>query len=336
MGDRMNSMISKITLLSFSLLMTAGCGRPSKLPVSDSSLLTNGKTIGYDVLKTQIFQPKCISCHSNFATYSGLMASGVVIPRNPTGSLLHSKCASGQMPKGGSPLSAEEVTAIYEWISAGAVEFSTTPVAGPIPAPAPAPPAPAPGSISPTYAWINANVFVQRCVICHQGAGAPAGYDLSSFQSVGAGGRVMPGNPGASVLYQRINNNSMPPGGPALTAEVKQAIATWIQNGALNDAPLGGVTPPPPLPPLEPKFASLMANVFGPRCVGCHGSVNPRAGINLSTYAAVLRRVRPGDANGSDLYRVIDSNDMPASGGPLSFVQKENLRQWINGGALNN
>lgn len=334
------------TWIVFTLLILTACGRPSKLPENSDALSAGGSAPGFDILLQKIFQPKCVACHASFATHGGIMSA--VVAGNPDASVLYTKVATGQMPKNGTPLSSSEVTAIFDWISAGAPAVTAN---NPTPGSSGGSPvlgggaggtAPAPTAISPTFAWIQANVLTPRCVICHRGAGAPGGYDLSSYANVLAGGRVVAGNPAGSRFFQRIDNNSMPPGGPALAADVKTAIRQWIQNGANNDAPAGGLPPgstpppPPPLPPLEPKYASLAANIFGPRCTACHNSTTATAGVNLQTYAGVLRQVRAGVAADSDLYDEVEKNDMPASGPPLSFAQKENIRLWINAGALNN
>lgn len=347
-----NQKMLAVLAIAMAALMFNNCGRPSKLPDGEGVFSSNSGVVGFDVLSSKIFQPKCLACHTQFGTYSELMNSGFITGKTPEASKLYLMVSSGQMPKNGTPLAEGEVRAIYDWISNGTPEFSTAGTSGGNPVSGtPGTGAPSTGTgttsvgsgsigISPTFAWIQANVLTPRCVICHRGASAPAGYDLSSYDAVMMGGRVMAGNPTASVFFQRINNNSMPPGGPALSAEVKAAISQWIANGAMNDAPVGGVVgggqAPPPLPPLEPKFSSIMANIIGPRCLACHSSVSPRAGVVLQDYNSVRRYVTARDAGDSDLYKVIEDNEMPQSGGPLSFEQKETIRQWINAGALNN
>lgn len=349
MGGYMGT--NKKLILSIGMIaLLAACGRPSKMPEGESDLNSAGVTPGFDLLLEKVFAPKCLACHAGFSTQPGMLASGTVIVGNPDSSALYTKVAAGLMPKNGTPLSSDEVKAIYNWISAGAPATtsgggsnsgpggggSSGPGSGGGTMPPPA------GTISPTFAWIQANVLTPRCIICHRGASAPAGYDLSSYANVTAGGRVIAGNAAGSRFFQRIDNDSMPPGGPALSAEVKMAIRTWIQNGALDDAPPGGLPPgsggtaPPPLPPLEPKFASIMANIIGPRCLACHSATNPSDGVVLQDYTRVMRQVRAGSPGSSTLYEVIEDNEMPRSGGPLSFEQKETIRQWIAAGALNN
>jgi uncharacterized membrane protein len=352
----MENQILRVATIVLMSALSSACGKashqPGASPVSlfgSSNLSSTGETPGFDILLKEIFQPRCVACHASFATHDGILASGTITNRNPQSSSLYTRVSNGSMPLGSPGLSEVEVTAIYNWISSGSpatagvtIPPSTGGSIPPTPTPTPTPSPNPPSTISPTFAWIQANVLTPRCIVCHRSPNASGGYDLSSHANTIAAGRVVAGNPTGSKLFQRINDNSMPPGGPALSAEVKAAIRTWIQNGALNDAPAGGLPPdanpptPPPLPALEPKFASIMANIIAPRCLSCHSSVNPRAGVVLDTYQRVMREIRPGNATNSKFYEVIEDNEMPASGSPLSFVQKETIRQWINMGALNN
>ena len=112
-------------------------------------------------------------------------------------------------------------------------------------------------------------------------------------------------------------------------------------------------TPPPPAPTLT----KLQADIFTPICSGCHTGVG--AGLpgvqNLTaghTYASIvdvtsiedptLKRVNPSDPDNSYLVRKIEGAagivgvQMPASGGPLTQAQIDEVRAWIAAGALNN
>jgi hypothetical protein len=114
--------------------------------------------------------------------------------------------------------------------------------------------------------------------------------------------------------------------------------------------------------PLEPTFASLRANVFGPKCAApCHSAIDPPGGLDLATdpYAALvgvdaagrfcrdmgLVRVVPGDAAASLAYQKIiakrDDTDpvcgegMPQGSRPaLSDDEIAAIEQWIADGAM--
>lgn len=114
--------------------------------------------------------------------------------------------------------------------------------------------------------------------------------------------------------------------------------------------------------PLEPTFASLRANVFGPKCAApCHSAIDPPGGLDLATdpYAALvgvdaagrfcrdlgLVRVVPGDAAASLAYQKIiakrEGDDpvcgegMPQGSRPaLSDEEIAAIEQWIAAGAM--
>jgi hypothetical protein len=77
-----------------------------------------------------IFQQSCLGCHGergqggvdlrNLATIVGRTGgSPLVVPGNPKGSLLLSVIESGKMPKGGQPLSPDQIERIREWVANG-------------------------------------------------------------------------------------------------------------------------------------------------------------------------------------------------------------------------
>ena len=103
---------------------------------------------------------------------------------------------------------------------------------------------------------------------------------------------------------------------------------------------------------LEPTFSSIQTNIFTPKCVNanCHpGQSAPmslRAGVaygNLVNRSSTfgIPRVDPGDADNSALYlKVIGDNGvgsrMPLNRNALTTPETDAIRDWINGGALNN
>ena len=108
---------------------------------------------------------------------------------------------------------------------------------------------PVPG-LAPTLASIQANVFSVNCAVpgCHGGAGAQQGLRLDPGFSAGSLinvastqdatlVRVIPGNPGGSLLIQKLEGNQtvgfrMPSGGPYLPQSTIDFIRQWIQDGA--------------------------------------------------------------------------------------------------------
>jgi len=93
------------------------------------------------------------------------------------------------------------------------------------------------------------------------------------------------------------------------------------------------------IPTPDPKsFAQDVAPILNSRCVSCHNLTNANAGVNLSSYATVSQVVTPANSNGSLLYGVVSrtfGSPMPPSGS-LSDQDIQNIKTWIDEGAINN
>jgi len=80
-----------------------------------------------------------------------------------------------------------------------------------------------------------APLLVQRCLSCHEGAEAKGKLDLSTRTSAMAGGEsgvvIEPRNPDASLLWQHVESDTMPPKKP-LTSDEKTLLKVWITDGA--------------------------------------------------------------------------------------------------------
>lgn len=107
-------------------------------------------------------------------------------------------------------------------------------------------------------------------------------------------------------------------------------------------------------------LAQLQANVFTPRCAGCHdgsvapggtlpGSMDLRAGSSFASIVNVasleqpaLLRIEPGDPDASYLIRKvqgtagISGERMPLGAPPLDATAIAQLRSWVAAGAANN
>ncbi|MCG8605377.1 hypothetical protein MJD09_10300 [bacterium] len=102
---------------------------------------------------------------------------------------------------------------------------------------------------------------------------------------------------------------------------------------------------------LEPTLDSIQFNIFTPKCAlsGCHvpGGFGPMPLRNTtesfdnlvdidSDEKPNVKRVKPGDANGSYLIHKIEGRSdivgdrMPQGGPFLSTVEIENIKIWIN------
>ncbi|MBI2858187.1 MAG: c-type cytochrome [Chloroflexi bacterium] len=112
-----------------------------------------------------------------------------------------------------------------------------TPTTAPPPTTAPTTTPPPTTTVAPvSYAATVQPLFNQYCASCH-GASAIAGVDLRTHASTMASGKVTAGNAQASKLYKALNGTGapqMPPTG-AIPAAGIQAVADWINQGALNN-----------------------------------------------------------------------------------------------------
>jgi hypothetical protein len=190
------------------------------------------------------------------ASFSALMKGppeGVVIFAGDTvGSRLIETIETGDMPRGGGKVTAEELELLKSWINAGA-KFDGADPASPIAAgatPAPATPANRPqvrrptGSETVSFAADVAPLLVANCNGCHIDAmQIRGGLRMDTFAQMLGGGDsgavVVPGKGDTSLLVQKLRGavgERMPTGGrPALSPESIQLIATWIDEGATLD-----------------------------------------------------------------------------------------------------
>ena len=88
-------------------------------------------------------------------------------------------------------------------------------------------------------------LLAHRCAGCHGATSVENGFDMSTRETLLAGGvsgpAVVPGNSSASLLYRlaaRLEEPHMPEEGDALTADELTLLAEWIDRGAPFDKPL--------------------------------------------------------------------------------------------------
>ncbi|MDP6571075.1 MAG: c-type cytochrome domain-containing protein [Candidatus Marinimicrobia bacterium] len=80
------------------------------------------------------------------------------------------------------------------------------------------------------------SIFDIHCISCH---GSQGGLNLSSYAQVMSGGNsgavVIARDHLASLLWQKINDGTMPPSGEGLSESEISTIATWIDEGASSE-----------------------------------------------------------------------------------------------------
>lgn len=90
-------------------------------------------------------------------------------------------------------------------------------------------------------------------------------------------------------------------------------------------------------------FVDNALPVLRQRCGSCHNPDKKTAGLDVTSYAAILRGggsgevITPGDAAGSHLFRVANHDDepkMPPDAPPIPEAERQVLKSWIDGGVL--
>ncbi len=210
---------------------------------------------------------------------------------------------------------------------------------------------------APTFADV-APILNARCVICHTGASAPSGLQLTSYDTVMAGGKggpaVVAGAPAASELVKRIKGERQPrmpmTGPPWLTEAEVALIEGWIQDGAKPGAAVAAAAPARPAAPVTgPVTYAHIEPILLSRCVMCHvdsgGKMGPPPeGYVLRSYEQTIAatdrvRVIPGNPAASELLRKVNGLSRPRMpfGGPpwLADEEIQLLSRWIADGARN-
>ena len=151
-------------------------------------------------------------------TYAGIMK--IVKPGNPGGSKLVSVISGGSMPpRGHTPISADQLTAIKTWITQGALNNTCNSTTC--------------DTANVTYAATITSILQNNCTGCHSGTAASGGgVDLSSYAKVLT--QVQNGKLWGDVSHS-IGYNAMPLGGASLSACDLNMINSWIKKGAPNN-----------------------------------------------------------------------------------------------------
>ncbi len=208
-----------------------------------------------------------------------------------------------------------------------------------------------------TYADL-APILSSRCVMCHQGDGAPLGLRLDSLEGLLAGSRngpiVKTGNAADSELIRRLRGTSQPrmpmTGPPFLADDEITRFERWIATG-LAAGPESRAAATKPAAPRRPGPGEAVtylhvAPILATRCAKCHaerGLMGPAPeGYRLTSYEATLSiadrvRVVPGHPEASELVRRVRGQAqprMPFDGPP--YLPDDDIKlivEWIRQGA---
>lgn len=87
--------------------------------------------------------------------------------------------------------------------------------------------------------------------------------------------------------------------------------------------------------PVTRSFKDINDTIFKPKCLSCHQGANARGGYPMENYSQIMTLVDVNNANNSELFIRCHDLTMPP-GRPLSKVERDKIRDWINTGAPNN
>jgi mono/diheme cytochrome c family protein len=173
------------------------------------------------------------------------------------------------------------------------------------------------------------NILNTNCSSCHSSTNMAGGIgDLTNIQYLVWSRLVVPGDADLSPLMTSAKEGRMPIDYSLSDYDVA-ALRKWVMQ--LTTTP----TAPPATSTVQPNFASLQAQVFGPRCSVCHTNRN----YKYTSYQQAMASVVPGNADASPLYMSIVTG---MTGGKmpqyelLSGVEIKAIKDWINAGAANN
>ena len=203
-------------------------GKTVTLSSEDEKRIIQGKAMG-------IVQAHCSSCHSpgssvttpiaDILDFNQLVTDGYIEFGKPQTSLLYIDLVDGVMPPTGSPpLSPVDLETLRVWLLAdNATSDDLSAILRP--------PDTGGGGTPATFTEVF-TIITGTCANCHLNGNASGGVTLNNFNEIR--NYVVPNNTAASVLYGEVQRNEMPPANP-LSIAAKQAIFSWINDGAQNN-----------------------------------------------------------------------------------------------------
>lgn len=177
---------------------------------------------------------------------------------------------------------------------------------------------------------------------CHSSGGGH-GYNFTDYSGIMKA--ITAGNADKSKAYQAITSTFqlMPPNN-ALPIDKRTTIRLWIEQGA-KETTCGSTGSA-----VTTKSGTLWAcydrdiqPILMSSCAvsGCHNATTHKDGVDFSSYAKTLERIKPGNPGSSPLYNSIiakqtsDNFMPPAPYSPLSKTAIDTIYSWIKRGGLN-
>ncbi|HUM47737.1 MAG TPA: hypothetical protein PLD84_12480 [Chitinophagales bacterium] len=165
---------------------------------------------------------------------------------------------------------------------------------------------------------------------CHDPITKEKGYDFSSYNGIMEA--VKPGQPNSSKLYEVLNENGEdqmpPPPNPPLSADQKNTIKMWIEEGASNGPCTAVICDTASI-----TYSGTVAPILQTYCLGCHSVTSTGGGILLNNYNNVYDQK---DVIMDAITWTGSVVPMPLNGAQLDDCSISAIDSWIKAGAPNN
>ncbi|ULQ51288.1 c-type cytochrome domain-containing protein [Flavihumibacter fluvii] len=175
-------------------------------------------------------------------------------------------------------------------------------------------------------------ILISSCAMsgCHDAATHAEGINVTTYAGVMK--IVKAGNANDSKLFTEITRTDEdrmpPPPMAAMAADQVAKIKTWINQGAKNNSCNGCNV-------ANYTFSAVIKPMMSNKCQGCHNPNSLGGGIDLSTYDGIKSAALSGTLYGSISW-ANGYSKMPQGGSKLSDCEIQQVKSWIDAGALNN